>query len=37
MFCIVASYNLIRLFNIIKDEKIDLYQVINSIRHIALS
>lgn len=37
MFAIVASYNLIRFFNIIKEKNMGLYTVINSIRHIALS
>ena len=37
MFTIVASYNLIRLFSLIKENKIDLFSVINSIRFIALN
>ena len=37
MFTIVASYNLIRLFNLIKENKLDLFSVISSIRFIALS
>ncbi|MBR0059799.1 MAG: transposase, partial [Methanobrevibacter sp.] len=37
MFTIVASYNLIRLFNIIKENKIDLFSAISSIRFIALT
>ncbi|MBQ7927938.1 MAG: hypothetical protein IJ287_04260, partial [Methanobrevibacter sp.] len=37
MFTIVASYNLIRLFGIIKENKMDLFSVISSIRFIALN
>ena len=37
MFTIVASYNLIRLFNLIKINKIDLFSVISSIRFISLA
>ena len=37
MFTIVASYNLIRLFSLIKENKLDLFSVISSIRFIALS
>jgi len=37
MFTIVASYNLIRLFNIIKENKIDLFSAISPIRFIALT
>ena len=36
MFTIVASYNLIRLFNLIKENDIDLHSVISSIRFISL-
>ena len=36
MFTIVASYNLIRLFNIIKEKNMDLHSVISSIRFISL-
>ena len=36
MFTIVASYNLIRLFNLIKINKMDLFSVISSIRFIFL-
>ena len=36
MFTIVASYNLIRLFNLIKINKMDLFSVISSIRFISL-
>ena len=36
MFTIVASYNLIRLFNLIKINKMDLFSVISSIRSISL-
>ena len=35
MFTIVASYDLIRLFNLIKENKMDLYSVISSIRFIS--
>ena len=37
MFAIVASYNLIRLFNLIKINKMDLNSVINAIRFISLT
>ena len=37
MFTIVASYNLIRLFNLIKENKMNLYSVISSIKFIALT
>ena len=37
MFTIVASYNLIRLFSLIKENKMDLFSVISSIRFIALN
>ena len=37
MFTIVASYNLIRLFDLIKINKIDLFSVISSIRFISLT
>ena len=37
MFTIVASYNLIRLFNLIKVNKMDLHSVISSIKFISLS
>ena len=32
MFTFVASYNLMRLFNLIKDNKMNLYSVISSIK-----
>lgn len=35
MFTIVASYNLIRLFNLIKEKNMDLYSVISSINFIS--
>lgn len=35
MFTIVASYNLIRLFNLIKENKMDLYSVISTIQFIS--
>ena len=34
MFTIVASYNLIRIFNLIKGNKMDLYSVISAIHSI---
>lgn len=37
MFTIVASYNLIRLFNLIKENKMDLYSVISAIKFISLT
>ncbi len=37
MFTIVASYNLIRLFNLIKENKMDLHSVISSIKFISLT
>ena len=37
MFTIVASYNLIRLFNIIKEKNMDLHSVISSIKFISLT
>ena len=37
MFTIVAAYNLIRFFNLIKEHKLDLHSVISSIRFISLS
>ena len=37
MFTIVASYNLIRLFNLIKEKNMDLNSVISSIRFISLT
>ncbi len=37
MFTIVASYNLIRLFNLIKVNKMDLHSVISSIKIISLT
>ena len=37
MFTIVASYNLIRLFNLIKVNKMDLHSVISSIKFISLT
>ena len=37
IFTIVASYNLIRLFNLIKDNKMNLYTVISSIKFISLT
>ena len=37
MFTIVASYNLIRLFSLIKENEMDLFSVISSIRFIALN
>ena len=37
MFTIVASYNLIRLFSLIKENNIDLFTVINSIKFISLN
>ena len=37
MFTIVASYNLIRLFNLIKINKMDLHSVISAIRFISLN
>lgn len=37
MFTIVASYNLIRLFNLIKEKNMDLYSVISSIKLISLN
>ena len=36
MFTIVSSYNLIRLFNLIKEKNMDLHSVISSIRFISL-
>ena len=35
MFTIVASYNLIRLFNLIKENKMDLYSIISAIQFIS--
>ena len=35
MFTIVASYNLIRIFNIIKEKNMDLHSVISAIRFIS--
>ena len=37
MFTIVASYNLIRLFNLIKEKNMDLHSVISSIKFISLT
>ena len=37
MFTIVASYNLIRLFNLIKENNMDLYSVISSMKFISLT
>lgn len=37
MFTIVASYNLIRLFNLIKENKMDLHSVISAIKFISLT
>ena len=37
MFAIVASYNLIRLFNLIKEKNMDLHSVISSIKFISLT
>lgn len=37
MFAIVASYNLIILFGLIKENKTDLFSVINSIMFITLN
>ena len=37
MFTIVASYNLIRLFNLIKEKDMDLHSVISSIKFISLT
>ena len=37
MFTIVASYNLIRLFNLIKEHELDLYSVISSIEFISMT
>ena len=37
MFTIVASYNLIRLFNLIKEKNMDLYSVISLIKFISLT
>ena len=37
MFTIVASYNLIRLFNLIKINNIDLHSVISAIKFISLT
>ena len=37
MFTIVAAYDLIRLFNLIKEHELDLYSVISSINFIALT
>ena len=37
MFAIVASYNLIRFFNLIKEKNMSLHSVINSIRYISSS
>ena len=36
MFTIAASYNLIRLFNLIRENEMDLHSVINSINFISL-
>ena len=35
MFTIVASYNMIRLFNLIKKNEMDLFSVISTIRRIS--
>ena len=35
MFTIAASYNLIRLFNLIKENKMDLYSIISAIQFIS--
>ena len=35
MFTIVASYNLIRLFNLIKENKMDLYSILSAIQFIS--
>ena len=35
MFTIVVSYNMIRLFNLIKENEMDLFSVINAIRYIS--
>ena len=37
MFTITAAYNLIRLFHLIKENKLDLQSVINSIKFISLT
>ena len=37
MFTIVATYNLIRFHNLIKEHKLDLHSVISSIRFISMS
>ncbi len=37
MYTIAASYNLIRLNNLIKENNMDLYSVISSIRFISLT
>ena len=37
MFTIVASYNAIRLFNLVGENKMDLYSVISAIRFIAMT
>ena len=35
-FTIVAAYDLIRLFNLIKEHELDIYSIINSIKFISL-
>ena len=37
MYTIVAAYNLIRLFNLIKEHNLDLHSVISSIRFVSTS
>ena len=37
MFTIVTAYDLIRLFNLIKEHELDLYSLISSIKFIALT
>ena len=35
MFTIVTSYNMIRLYNLIKENELDLFSVISAIRYIS--
>ena len=37
MYTIIASYNLIRLFNLIKEKKMDFYSIISAIKFISLT
>ena len=37
MYTIIASYNLIRLFNLIKENKMDFYSIISAIKFISLT